>query len=494
MHDKPSRRRYLSFILASLGVTTILLTATTVPARAAIGPTYVNWPAYLDGATHQSDNSAAMAITQSNATTLTEAWNFKPGAPPVRKLGYALDASPTVYDGVVYIGGNNGTFYALNESTGATIWTALIGYVNPKSGCGPRGITSTATVATDPTTGVLTVYVSGGSGYLYALNADTGAVIWRSVIHTQVGNAGNYYDWASPTVVNDRIYVGISGSCITHVRGGMLEFNQTTGKRLEAYYTVPAGEVGGSVWSSAAVANDGNVFVGTGNDLSPTPSNAGTSESIVELNGKSLAQVGVWQLPLTDQPDDDSDFGASVSLFSAVLPGTTKPTPLVGGCNKNGMYYLLKQDDLAAGPVWSTRIAAVNPGSDGMAAACLSSTVVNGDNLYVAGTATTINGTSYDGSITDLNAATGAVIWATGLPAPVLATPSLDGSGVLAVGTIGSGSEPNADYLLNPSTGAILTTISNGNSPQIAQPVFADGYLLIATQTTGLYAYELHQS
>jgi PQQ-like domain len=113
---------------------------------------------------------------------------------------------------------------------------------------------------------------------------------------------------------------------------------------------------------------------------------------------------------------------------------------------------------------------------------------VNGDNLYVAGTGTTIDGTSYAGSITDLNPATGTVIWATGLSASVLGTPSLDGSGVLAVGTNSKGS----DYLLNPATGAILADIGNGNS--FAQPVFADGYLFIATQANGLYAYELPSS
>jgi outer membrane protein assembly factor BamB len=125
-----------------------------------------------------------------------------------------------------------------------------------------------------------------------------------------------------------------------------------------------------------------------------------------------------------------------------------------------------------------------------MSAGCLSSTVVKGDNLYVAGSATTIGGTSYPGAIYELNAATSAIIWATGLPARVFATPSLDGAGVLAVGTYADGSDPQADYLLNPSTGAIIATVSNGDSSQFAQPVFADNYLFIATESAGLYAYQ----
>jgi polyvinyl alcohol dehydrogenase (cytochrome) len=474
--------------IRGLAAATAVSALAMMAAPAALATSYVNWPAYLNGPAHNSYTAQATAITPANAAGLKEAWHFMPGAPPLKALGYALNSSPTVYDGRVYIGGNNGTFYALNEATGAVVWKRAIGYVNPKTGCGARGITSTATVAPAPGSGTPTVYVSSGNGYLYAMNAATGAVTWKSVIHLQVGTSANYYDWSSPTVANQKIYIGVAGSCVTHVRGALDAFAQATGKKLATYYTVPAGKVGGSIWSSAAVAPDGNVFVGTGNDISPTPRNEGTSESIVELNGTSLAQLGVWQLPVADQPSDDDDFGASVSLFSATLPGTTTPTAMVGDCNKNGVYYALKQDDLAAGPVWQTRIAPANP--NGMSAACLASTVVDGSDLYIAGTATTIGGTAYAGSIDEMNAATGAFGWQTGLPSEVIGTPSLDGAGLLAVGTSTDPTDPQADYLVNAATGAIAATVSNGDSAQFAQPVFADDYLFIATDTAGLYAYE----
>jgi outer membrane protein assembly factor BamB len=478
-------------LLAVAGVVAIIA-GTLSAASPASAATYINWPTYLDGPVHNSYSAGATAITPSNATTVTPAWNFMPGAPPVAALGYQLNASPTVVNGVVYIGANNGTFYALDEATGAVLWQTFIGYVNPTGPCGTRGITATATVAPDPKTGAVTVYVSGGDGYLYALNATTGAVVWKSVIAVQVGTTPNYYDWSSPTVANKHIYIGIAGQCIDHVQGGLLEFDQTTGQQLNSYYTVPTGMTGGSIWSSAAVASNGDIYVGTGNDIAPTPANEGTSESIVELNGKTLAQLGVWQLPLNEQPSTDDDFGASVSLFSAVLPGTTTKTPLVGACNKNGIYYVLRQGDLAAGPLWQLRVANVNKGDNGMSPACLASTVVDGSHLYIAATATTIKGTKYGGSIREVNAATGKVLWSTGLPQQVLGTPALDGAGVLSLATIGySAKATNADYLLNASTGAILTTLNNGDSAQFAQPVFADGYLFAATDTAGLTEYGL---
>jgi outer membrane protein assembly factor BamB len=476
---------------ATVGVLAIVAVtlAASSPASAA---TYVNWPTYLDGPTHNSYAPGATAITPANATTVTSAWNFVPDAPPVAALGLQLNASPTVSDGVVYEGANNGTFYALSEITGTVLWRKFLGYVHPVGTCGTRGITATATVAPDPTTGTPTVYVSGGDGFLYALSAATGAVVWKSVIALEVGTAPNYYDWSTPTVSASRVYVGIAGQCTDHVRGGLLEFSQVTGRRLAAYHTVPSGMVGGSIWSSPAVARNGDVYAGTGNVIPPTPANEGTSESIVELNGRSLTQVGFWQLPLSAQPSTDDDFGASVSLFNAVVPGTTTKTALVGACNKNGIYDALRQGDLAAGPVWQTRIAAVNTGDNGMSAACLSSTVVKGAHLFVAGTATTIGATAYGGSVTELDASTGAVLWATGLPQQVLGTPALDGAGVLSVATIGYGtSATNADYLLDASTGTILATLDNGDSPQFAQPVFADGDVFAATDTAGLTAFKL---
>lgn len=445
---------------------------------------------YLYGLSHSSVNAGATAITTANASTLTQAWNFLPDPPPVAALGETLNASPTIYGGVVYIGANNGTFYALDGSTGAVLWKTFLGYTTTSGKCGTRGITATATVAPNRT-GQLTVYVSSGNGYLFALDAATGAVDWQSVIALQVGTTPNYYDWSSPVVAHGSVYVGIAGQCTDHVRGGMLRFNQSTGKLLASYYTVPVGMVGGSIWSTAAVAPDGDLYVGTGNVITPTPPNEGSSESIVELDGKTLDQLGAWQLPLANQPSDDDDFGASVTLFDATLPGSTSPTPLVGECNKNGVFYVLQQGDLAAGPVWQRRVAKVNAAHKGMSPACLAAAVTERKHLYVAATATSIGGTAYPGSVRELNATTGKVLWATGLPAEVLGAPALDGSGVLSVATMGTGTQPSAVYLLDASNGQILATLDDGDSPEFAQPVITDHAVFLATQSAGLFCYTL---
>jgi hypothetical protein len=69
----------------------------------------------------------------------------------------------------------------------------------------------------------------------------------------------------------------------------------------------------------------------------------------------------------------------------------------------------------------------------------------------------------------------------------VIGTPSLDGSGVLVVPTYDkTPGAHSAVYLVEASTGAILKTITT-SGPIFAQPVFADGELIIAGPTLQAY-------
>ena len=51
-----------------------------------------------------------------------------------------------------------------------------------------------------------------------------------------------------------------------------------------------------------------------------------------------------------------------------------------------------------------------------------------------------------------------------------------------------SGGSPGA-YLIDASTGAILTTLPTGTSRVFAQPIFAQDTLFVATETNGLYDF-----
>ena len=457
--------------------------AAPVPAGAA-APN-LDWPQYLHGPQHSSVSNAT-AFTPSDAGTVTQVWHWQP---PVisGQPAPALDASPTVVAGAVYIGAQSGGFYALNESTGAVLWSRQLG-TEPSVTCPAQGITSTAAVLPDPVTGTATVYVSGAR-FLYALNAATGAVAWKTEIGPpDKAQPDGYYNWSSPAVAAGHIYVGLASNCDDPlIRGGVVELDQHTGAVLHTWHTVPAGSVGGSVWTSAAVSSTGSdVWVSTGNECDPTVNTCpagnkiGNSLSIVHLSG-SLGLLQAWRAPGTAGHGHDFDFGSSPTLF-----GSLGIPPDVGACNKNGTYYALADSPLGSSPLWTVPLGAPG-GGHGI---CLSSAVWDGPGgaLYLSGNPTTIGGTSFGGSVGQVNPSTGAFLWHTGLPCAVMGTPSLDSAGVLAVATYGctKPGTPGA-YLVSAATGAILSTLPVGANKVFAQPVFAQGTLFVATESGGLY-------
>ena len=458
-------------------------------ATAGLASASLDWPQFLHDPQHDSVSNAT-AFTPSNAASATKVWHWQP--PTVAgQRGPLLNASPTVVAGVVYIGALSGGFYALKESTGAMLWSRQLDTM-PTGTCFGRGITSTAAVQPDPVTGAPTVYVSGAR-YLYALNEATGAMVWRTRIGPSVSNPDAYYNWSSPTVISGHIYMGMASGCDNPlIRGGVVELDQHTGQVQHTWHSVPAGSIGGSVWSTVtASSTDSDVWVSTGNECDPTINTCprgnkiGNSLSVVHLSG-SLNFLQAWQVPGAAGHGHDWDFGSSPTLF-----GGTGIPPDVGACNKNGVYYALAANPLSSSPLWALTVGVPNllgaPGGE-----CIASAVWDGPagSFYIGGNATTIGGVTYGGSIGQVNPATGRYVWHTGLPCAVEGTPTLDSAGVLAVGTYScpQNATPGA-YLINASTGAVLKSLPVGSTQVFGQLVFAQGTLFVATRTNGLYDF-----
>lgn len=455
---------------------TAAVVAATIAAMAAPAPaavTHVNWPAYLHGPRHSSYAPDAKAITPTNVGRLTRKWSWQP-TPKTGTSPY-LFASPTTYNGVIYIGAYTGDFYALDESTGNVIWRKELPYLSPGA-CNNKGIASTAAVATDPVTGALTVYVAAADHYLYALDPATGATRWRSVVGAATQN---YYNWASPTVSGGRVYVGIAGACETDNNGGVAGYNQHTGALIGTYRTAASGETSGvpTIYTSVAASSD-SVYATTGDGT------VGDAYSIVRLRASDLAKLEAWQIP---NPSEDGDFNASPAFFEATLNGVT--TTMVGACNKNGVYYAWRADDVSAGPVWTRRLGIPNDAFLNELRFCGGSSAWDSTHKrLLVGANQTTNTTTRLGSVYSLNPSTGAVRWfRTFTAGPVIGSVSVNGSGVLAVPTYNTHTSRNAVYLYNAGNGRLLRTIIVG-APEFAQPVFSDKYLLIANQQT-LSAY-----
>ena len=461
--------------------------AAAAPAAPAPPPqSSADWTGFLRDPGHSSYNAAATSITPSNIGSLQPVWRWVvPAAPNTGST--TLLASPTVSDGVAYIGADDGYFYAVDEATQQVLWSAYLGLVTETTCRGPLGIVATATVADDPATGDPTVYVNAPDGYMYALDAATGTVVWQSVVHIPSATKNDYFAWGSPLVVNGTVYVGISSNCDAPlVPAGLLAFSQSTGAQVAQWNSLPPGKIGASVWSTPAQAADGRIIVATGNGYNSSGQPL-YDDSVVALDPDTLSVLDSWQVPPAQQIPD-SDFGGSPTMFTATIGGVS--TPMVGICNKNGLYYAFQQDDLAAGPVWSTRITEPYPGG---AKECDSAAVWDGTRLVEGGGAqTTIGGTVYQGSVQALDPATGTPLWQTGLPGTIVGSPTEDGAGVVAAQTYQSSTHKLGVYLLNAATGAIIGVISTPGSRLFGQAVFAQNDLLVgAGPGLGLTAYDI---
>ena len=121
-----------------------------------------------------SNNNTVYAFNESNGNLI---WNYSNNTG-----NYAYGIRPTVADGMVFVGGNGNTS-ALNESNGNLIWSTYTG----NSG-------SSSSIAN----GV--VYTGGYNSIFYALNETTGSVIWTY-------NASKGY-FSDPAVADGMIFVG----------------------------------------------------------------------------------------------------------------------------------------------------------------------------------------------------------------------------------------------------------------------------------------------
>ena len=239
-------RLVVSAWLAAIVVPLATGSAVLTSGSASAAPS-TDWTAYLNGPSHNSYNPAATSITVPGieAGNLQPVWRWTPPASP-NAGPPAIMATPVVYNGVFYVGVEDGIFYAVNETTQQIVWSDSLGLRTPApgGGCGnvAQGIYSTATVAPDPSTGVETVYVNSQDGFMYALNAATGAVEWKSQVDNPSSTVDDYFAWSSPTVANGKVYVGLASWCdLPLVSAGVIGFDQSTGAEIGMWNSLPPG-------------------------------------------------------------------------------------------------------------------------------------------------------------------------------------------------------------------------------------------------------------
>ena len=436
------------------------ITAHAAPA-AATSATLDSWPAYL----HDLQRTAASTdttLSTANVAGLKKSWSYTTGG--------IIAAGAAVVNGTAYIGSWDGYEYALNASTGALRWKAFLGQTTPSASCQSptAGVTSSAAVVN----GV--VYVGGGDAYWYALNASTGAVLWK--VYTGDNSAtGGHYNWSSPLIYSGYAYIGIAsyGDCPL-VQGQLLQVSLTSHQVVQSFSFVPNGQVGGGVWSSPSVDPATNtVYVTTGTLSDSTQT---MSEAVVALDATTLALKGSWQIPRSAAVTD-SDWGNTPILFD-----DPHGRHLVAATNKNGVLYAFDRGNLGAGPVWQLQIAAGGTCpqcGDGSA----SSLAFGNGLLYVAGGNTTINGQGYPGAVRAIDPTTGAVVWQHGDPNPIIPALACDNGFVIAA-------EGPALEVLDAATGLRLYSYLTG-ATIYGPPSIANGTIYAGSNDNAVYAFTL---
>jgi polyvinyl alcohol dehydrogenase (cytochrome) len=369
----------------------------------AIGPLHkapaagtTTWPTYLANNAHTAFNGAETVINPTTAPNLKLLWVHK-----LKSYTNRITTQPIVANGMVYWGSWDGLEHASRLSDGTDVWTANLGQTLDCRG-GNLGVLSSATIATVTIGGTQQTvdFVGGGDSNLYALDANTGAVLW----HTQLGNPPNSFLYSSPTVFNGSVYIGVSGNddC-QRTQGQLVQVNGSTGAIQNTFDVVPAGCVGASVWTSPTINESTGILYFSTAEKSTCSQPETMATSLIALNASNLSFVGSWKVPKAQQITD-GDFGASPTLFQATIGGGVHQ--MVGLDNKSGIYYAFDQSNISAGPLWQVRLATA-PGPS------TSSSAWDGQYLYVAAGPITANNTTCPGNLWALNPADGSARWHT---------------------------------------------------------------------------------
>src|SRR5947209_5058287 len=105
-----------------------------------------DWPQFHRDVARTGNNPFENTLTTGNVAQLSEAWTFTTGG--------AVESSPAVVNGVLFVGSNDGTLYAINASTGTLKWSVTLGGAVKSSPAVVGGV----------------VYIGGENGHVYALN------------------------------------------------------------------------------------------------------------------------------------------------------------------------------------------------------------------------------------------------------------------------------------------------------------------------------------
>lgn len=350
-------RRWISGLLALVGIAGM--------AMAAPG----EWTS-PGGDPGKSHFSPLTAINPANVARLGLAWSADLGTDRV------LEATPVMVDGVLYTSGVAGRVYAFDPASGHPLWQFtpdLDMQVNRWVCCDQanRGVA----VAEGR------VYVGALDGWLYALDAKTGAVMWK--VDTIADHGRGMSSTGAPEIAGDLVILGNAGSDYD-ARGYVSAYDRKTGALRWRFYITPRDPAlgpqdhpdlepaaktwdrasrwdmgaGGSPWDAIAYDPEtGLVLVGTGN-AEPYPKALRSPKGGTNLYAASIVAIDVRTGRLKwfyqENPEDQWDYDATAPMILTHLTIEGRDRAVVMHAPKNGFFYLLDRktgEVLRANPI-----------------------------------------------------------------------------------------------------------------------------------------------
>jgi outer membrane protein assembly factor BamB len=285
---------------------------------------------------HMDNTRSGNDVNEPTFGTVTNLWTSA-------QLDGMIYAEPLVVGTTVYVATEGNSVYALNASSGAVIWKANIGAPLPSTafGCGninPVGITGTPVIDTANNILYAVGVLAPVHDVMVAVNLSSGAILWQRSIDPATMDA---------TVQGTRGALALSGGYVYVPFGGRFgdcgNYNgwvvgvpaNGTGTILSAKLT---GQ-GGGIWAPSGAAVDaatGDLFVATGNTFSTSTFDYG--ESVLKLS-PTLSRLDYFA------PTDWAALNASDTDL-----GSIGPAILANGwifqTGKAGEGYMLKQGAL----------------------------------------------------------------------------------------------------------------------------------------------------
>ena len=324
----------------------------------------------LGGNHFQQHYSPMNQINKNTVDDLGFAWEYDAKS-PIGRVPRGLEATPIVVDGIMYTSGAWGFVYAIDARTGNEIWR-----FNPQVDASYARRTCCDVVNRGVAVWKGKVYVGSLDGYLYCLDGETGAVLWRRDTFTDRTKA--YTITSPPQVAGDIVMIGNSGAEFG-VRGYITAYNLETGDQEWRFFLVPGDPDkgfehpemeaasktwdpdshwesggGGTSWGESAYDPELNLlYVGTGNS-SPYPiwfrSPSGGDNlflvSILAINPDN-GQL-VWHYQTT--PGEIWDYTATMNIVLAEIEINGEQRKVLMQAPKNGFFYVL---DRATGELLS---------------------------------------------------------------------------------------------------------------------------------------------